>query len=41
MARNKGGRRKQFTNLEVRVKQWDAMSETAKRATKRPGSNKK
>lgn len=41
MATNKGGRKKQFTNLQLRRKQWDAMSETAKSATKRPGSNKK
>lgn len=41
MAKNKGGRKKQFTNLEVRRKQWDAMKADAQRATKRPGSNKK
>jgi hypothetical protein len=41
MSTNKGGRKKEFTNLQIRRKQWDAMSADAQRATKRPGSNKK
>lgn len=41
MARNKGGRKKQDTNLRIRQKQWDGMSADKQRATKRPGSNKK
>jgi hypothetical protein len=41
MSRTKGGRKKELTNLQIRRKQWDAMSSDAQKATKRPGSNKK
>lgn len=41
MAKTKGGRKKTDTNLETRRKQYDGMSESAKSATKRPGSHKK
>ena len=41
MAKNRGGREKKLTNLEIRQKQWDALSSDKQRATKRPGSRKK
>lgn len=41
MSAQKGGRKKEITNLQRRRKQWDAMSADRQRATKRPGSNKK
>ena len=41
MATTKGGKKKQFTNLQLRRKLWDAMNESDKSSTKRPGSNKK
>jgi hypothetical protein len=41
MPRVRGGRKRPLTNLELRRKQWDALSETARSGTKRPGSNKK
>lgn len=37
----KGGRKRQFTNLELRRRLWDAMRGSGKDATKCPGSNKK
>lgn len=41
MSVTKGGRKKEMTNLQIRQKQWDAMSSDQQKATKRPGSNKK
>lgn len=41
MGTNRGGRKKELSNLQIRQKQWDAMSADKQRATKRPGSNKK
>lgn len=41
MARHKGGKKKQMSNLEMRRKQYDAMSADKKDAHKRPGSNTK
>ena len=41
MATNKGGRKKGESNLKRRQKAWDDLKEEKKRATKRPGSNKK
>jgi hypothetical protein len=41
MSKNKGGRKKELTNLQRRQKQYDLLSADKQRATKRPGSNKK
>ena len=41
MSTNKGGRKKELTNLQIRKKQWETMSADKQRATKCPGSNKK
>ena len=41
MSKTKGGRKREKNNLQIRRKQWDAMSSDQQRATKRPGSNKK
>jgi hypothetical protein len=41
MAKTRGGRKKESTNLDRRRRQWDAMSADRQRATKRPGSRKK
>jgi len=39
--RIRGGRKRVFTSLELRRKQWDALSEMQRKGTKRPGSHKK
>jgi hypothetical protein len=41
VATNKGGKKRDTTNLKLRQKQWDALSADKQRVTKRPGSNKK
>lgn len=41
MSAHRGGRKRELTNLQIRRKQWDAMSADKQKATKRPGSNKK
>lgn len=41
MPKNKGGRKRELSNLQRRQKQWETLSADKQRATKRPGSNKK
>lgn len=37
----RGGKKKEWTNLQLRRMKWERMSEDAKKGMKRPGSNKK
>ncbi len=41
MSTNKGGKKKELKNLQLRQKLWDSLSADKQRVTKRPGSNKK